>query len=164
VPACGLPVQVRETGEWGAAKIESRSASHDPAVEVLATDEARRHHPAITVIALRHARHLSCVEEVPEPCRSGDATGLATIANRMNETGILLPTSRDKSVTHLPSCTLKKRCHGGKRPESSISIAGAAGTEIDSSVTASAASRLVRGNLNTFSQDIGYSRERYEAP
>lgn len=115
MPACGLPVQVRETGEWGgAAEVQCPAFTDDPVVEVLATDEARRQYPAITVIALRHARDLSCAEEVPEPCRSGDATGLATIANRMNETGILLPTSWDKSVTHLPSCTPKKKMPWGK--------------------------------------------------
>lgn len=111
---CGLPVQVRSTGEWVAAEVECPAFTDDPVVEVLATDEARRQYPAITVIALRHARHVSPCEERSEPRRSGYATGLATIANSMNETRILLPVSRDKSVTHLPSCTPKKKMPWGK--------------------------------------------------
>jgi hypothetical protein len=35
----------------------------------------------------------------------------------MNETGILLPMSPDRSVTHVPSCTKAPRCEEGRRAE-----------------------------------------------
>ena len=55
-------------------------------------------------------------EQFAHVARQLEASGYdtATIANRMNETGILLPTSRYKSVTHLPSCTPKKKMPWGK--------------------------------------------------
>ena len=107
---------------WAAAG-RSRPLRH-----LVRSDPARQHRPPRSPHPSRPHPHR------PAEARGFDGkrirvphnpTGPATTITDMNQTGILLPMSPDKSVNHVPSCTRGLFCHDNGLPPLTTELASA---------------------------------------